>query len=1515
MQFPDSVAKMLTAAGQSDATLISGKFSSVWKQLPINQQQSIRRHLRLMKELRFKPKQEVVQYIRTVAFSGHPFLTNSFSGWLAVTDSVFRYENPPRIGKFLESSRNLFEFQSLQTEKTFRYRISASKIEFEFFTQPFDPSKDSTKIFPDSLIRKPNLYAFQLSAAVTGAVAKFVNPELMLKGLSDSLRFSFNDGVFSLSDKVLLGQQGEIVWNKFDVEPPVYTMKGPWSLSVSKPEIIFDKGHLKHPKTLPDSVWGVFSFRISGKSDQKNPKFISFWNDIQTKRIDYPGLNFRGGYSLSGNQISSESVSGLPSKLALVRDSIPKFVVRSMRYDFRDSLVVAPSAAITIYHGQDSITHPSIDFVFYTRQHRVQLSRSRSIQKDVPYQSSYFGVDFSADELRWDIPADSINLYSASNVAQVPVVIESKDHFNRNDYRLLAGVGFSFHPLALVADYAKEIGTRTFYSGDLGTRYKKLPGEIRLALEFLVQKGMVQYDPSTGVVEVSEKAIHVTNAARNKEDYDNMKILAIPDKNVPNASLSLKNGEMIIRGVENFKVSDSLNLSIKPDSSMVSLRKNRDLQFDGRITAGNFEINGKDFQFKYDSFFITLKEIDSIRFLVTERNARGQKVRRRLSNAMVNADSTGMASAKAEETTSGVIYINTPDNKSGAKIFPDYPRLNASSGGIIFFDQPQILDGIYGRSVYFLIPPFKMDSLNQQERASIGLSGALVSSGMFPVFKEKLRGMEDKSLGFIHQVPPKGYNLYNTDGKFNGTLTLDNQGIIGNGELNFLAAKVKSDRFTFYPDSVVALSQSGGIEEKRIGDKYFPQITFPEFRLKWTPKADHFGIFSLKDPFALYDSTATLKGELSVSGTGVSGNGTMLTRGSELVSEKMTFEGKNFTARESTFKVLTNDPDKPALLAEAVKLNFDLNQNFAEINPELSGTAAIEFPYAQFKTSIPSARWELDRKKIVMKKSPTVPLEDSWFYSTKKDLDSLAFSATGAEYDIPSQQLLVTGIPYITVGDARITPDQGQLLLKPNSEIGQLTNATIVLDTLNGYHRLTGGVIDIASRKSFRGFGVYEYVNALQDTFRIKMADFHRDSVGTEAGQTVAIGQVSPEQKLRLAPKVFYKGKMTMYARRPALELEGYVKLDLPKVRNYNTWLSHTQSGKEKLFYIDFDNAITEEGRKATAGIHYGRDLDLYANFVSEKRSEEDEDFFLPSGKLFYDTASKEFRIEDPRKAAGEKLSGKVFAYRDENQDVKFEGLVNLFPDQSDLKIISSAIGYGNLETDEVKLNALISADFNAGSGVFLLMAQAISDVIKNESVPEASADQTELLYKVANVVGESAATEYEKRSLAAYTSLSLVPGLGAPLVFSSVDLKWSPKHRGFYSVGDLGLSHVGRTDINGAFEGFMEFRKNEDGSPVFNVFLKASPEAWFFFGYEDDRMMIHSSVELINEQVYKKAGGGRPGSGNLVVIPGSEEETLAFVNKFRSVYLDNDQPYSLSGKSQAAGKKEKKKNEEDDGF
>lgn len=114
---------------------------------------------------------------------------------------------------------------------------------------------------------------------------------------------------------------------------------------------------------------------------------------------------------------------------------------------------------------------------------------------------------------------------------------------------------------------------------------------------------------------------------------------------------------------------------------------------------------------------------------------------------------------------------------------------------------------------------------------------------------------------------------------------------------------------------------------------------------------------------------------------------------------------------------------------EDIRLKFDLDKNFAEISPEIEGVAAIEFPYAQFKTSIPNARWDLNTQKITMTRDVNVPIENSYFYTTRKELDSLSFNAEKAEYDIKLQQMKVSGIPYITVADARITPENNEVLI------------------------------------------------------------------------------------------------------------------------------------------------------------------------------------------------------------------------------------------------------------------------------------------------------------------------------------------------------------------------------------------------------------------------------------------------------------------------------------------------------
>lgn len=441
------------------------------------------------------------------------------------------------------------------------------------------------------------------------------------------------------------------------------------------------------------------------------------------------------------------------------------------------------------------------------------------------------------------------------------------------------------------------------------------------------------------------------------------------------------------------------------------------------------------------------------------------------------------------------------------------------------------------------------------------------------------------------------------------------------------------------------------------------------------------------------------------------------------------------------------------------------------------------------------------------------------------------------------------------------------------------------------------------------------------------MTDFHLEPVTeTETSkryqrkktvasmQTVGTGTVIEDDKVVLGAGMFYKGDLTMYATKPALQLTGYVKLDIKKIKNYNTWIQYKQSGDEPMVLIAFDNAVNQDGRRVGAGLHFtAAENKLYISFLNETQ-EGDEDFFLPSGSLFYDTLTKEYKIEDREKSAGNKLSGKVFAYNDETSQVRFEGPINLLNGTKDFNITASALGQGNMETNDIRMNSLVMVNTTAAPDALTLMARDLQAVIQAEGAEEGLGDRTELLYKIADFVGERTAKEYESKSQQGYVSLGTMAETTKPLTFANVNLKWSPKFKAFYSEGSIGLSNINRNDINGAFEGFMEAKKNEDGGPVFNVFIKASPDSWYYFGYEDNRLLMYSSNNDFNTTVAKKTNSGKAKVGEMVFIPGSEEETLAFINRFRKEYYDIDVPYNLSAGT-AGKKKEEKKKEEGDGF
>jgi hypothetical protein len=714
-----------------------------------------------------------------------------------------------------------------------------------------------------------------------------------------------------------------------------------------------------------------------------------------------------------------------------------------------------------------------------------------------------------------------------------------------------------------------------------------------------------------------------------------------------------------------------------------------------------------------------------------------------------------------------------------------------------------------------------------------------------------------------------------------------------------MTSSLESEKFTFYIDSLTGTGSNFAMAkgEKDVGS--FPDAFVDKFRLKWLPKKDSMYVYNLDQPFNLYDNTATLDGTFIVNRSGGFGKGTLLTRGAIAKSEQLSFNESRFGARHAVFEISSDNPDKPALSGEDILLDFNLIENFADIGPEIEGMAAINFPYAQFKTSISNARWYLDDRTVVMNKPEDVDIRNSYFYATREELDSLAFNASKAVYNMDELELLVSGIPFINVADAKITPENNEVLILENAKIGTLYNTTIVIDTLNEYHKLYDGNIDIVSRNEFTGTATYQFVNSVNDTFAIKIDEFLLVPEETRGRQdilhTQARGYVTEDNGVVISPGLVYKGEAIMYAPDPAFKLDGYVKLQYRSNPLDDLWIRYESSETEtQEVKFNFDMARTEGNKKITAGLHYDENDALYATFVNDKKSVMDNDFFIPQGILSFDPDSSMYRIEDTLKINGESYSGRIFNLNVNTMDIFFEGPVDFNLITEDFELISSGIGKGNIEKNEYEINAFLTMDFDLPSQALTAMSQDMLEVIDLLGIPVGYGDDPQTLYKLAEIIGERPTVDYEEKSLVEYTPLvEISPRLSKTIVIPKVNLKWTPDLKAWYSTGKMAVSNVSRDDINALVEGFLEIKKNETGD-VINLFLQFSPNSWYFFNFEENRIITASSNDTYLDVIADKTNALKADFGDYFFLDGELNDALRFIDRYRSEYLGIKEPYEL---------------------
>ncbi|WP_375579457.1 hypothetical protein ABWH96_21080 [Marivirga tractuosa] len=1322
-----------------------------------------------------------------------------------------------------------------------------------------------------------------------GPIVKLKNINLKFLNTTDSIKINDVSGSLELMGNTFVAESGILTWEHLGKSPQELNAElSEFTFEVNEKEFSAEQVTLNYPEILKEPVKGFIDFKAesNSKGETNFPFFQSYKSGYDLNFVDVKGLYLTGGITLKGTTLGTSSMDNSLSTLELQGTAVKKFRAESREFIYADSSFTSEVSSVSLYQRKDSIYHPGLSLNYSVSENTLNLLKNKGNFKNAPFYASYFNMDFTADKLSWDMDSSVVDISILIAGNRVPALFESAEYFNEYRYNSLSGL-YKFHALQVVVNYSRTANRNTFYTNEIAEKTGIDERKLRSGMKLLMQNGFIKYDVVSGRIDMLNKAFHYVDSRWGRKDYDNVQISSVSSGR-PNGKLNLDKGTLDIFGVEEFIINDKLGISVEPDSGRVVLRKNRDVQFDGTVYAGNYQYIGEEFKMDYDSFLISMPKIDNIKFNLATGDNNKQSNKEQIQNQLVE--------------TAGVLYINEPNNKSAQKEFPKYPIFNATKGATVYFLGEEILNGVYDQSLYFIIPPFEIDSVSSSDPNSIAFDGIFHSGEIFPEFEEKLRVMPDKSLGFNHPLPEEGIDLLAGEAQFYGTIKLDNQGLRGGDKIEYLSSTIKSDNFTFFKDSITATGTYASIEPGDWEGVSYPQMEILNFDMRWLTAKDSLYMANRSEPFKMYDETASLEGKTIISKKGLFGLGEMTTRGSNTSSKEFSFEEQSFSARHADFRIESTDTI-PALSADDVRLDFDFQANTATVNPEVEGDAALDFPYASYKTSIPSALWKLDEKIVEMTKPTDININNSYFYSTNPDQDSLVFNATKAVYDIESQVLNVSGIPYITVADAQITPSGGEVIIGENGKINKLYNATLKLDTLTGYHNLYDAEIDIISRNKFEGNATYRYVNSIGDTFSIKMGEFSLlPAPKDEKLRTVSSGVVRKEDRMLISPGMYYKGDVTMYADRPALELQGYIQPDLQDIPNYDTWIAYKSDGSAKEVVIDFDNSTTEMGEPLQAGIHFDNvNNQLYATFMNEKRDFSDVDFFKPSGLLTYSASKNQFVIEDKGRKAGISYAGKYFAYNEKDQKLEFEGPFQFMESRKEAEFKSAGSGSGDLLSQEFIFNLMMTIEFDLPNAFTSTIGLDMLEVVQRLGLPESTKDLDRLLSKLAEIAGNSTAKRYEENIFNEYIPLnSLSSDLTKTLVLNNIDMKWSDEEQSWYSVGKIGLSNTGAQDINANIDGFIEIQKLEMGTAI-KLFLQVSPSCWYFFHYEEDRLIFFSSNEEANELIDNKSKAEKAKFGDFVFLTGDKLEVTNFIEDYRKRYFDIDAPYYLEMASEAS--------------
>ena len=1390
LQYPNDLDDYFDKSGSDKAKDAVAEFVSYYNGGRFNNKQKtqIIKLTNQMLDLNYQPSPHFENYFNAINGLVANGLVSKLDNWQKAAEKAFQ-QGKDESYDFLQMSRNVLYDKTLYQTPGIKWVANNLDVDF---------------------------------ASKTGPLFIFKTTDLFGITSGDTLEVYQTSGTYDASNNIWIGNGGKIDFTRVGLDSSkVFCELKKYRLSLADGILLGDSAKFYYHGLLSTPLYGNLEDRAMAKSlgnRSTYPRFNSYVKNFN--QLSFGRGKYTGGIGIRGDEIVCKGGDSSKAELVFLFKNKPVLKVSTNEMILRGGKLSTQKAAVSIYLEKDSIYHPQLEFSYRIENDFVSLFRDKKQGiGSTPFNDGYHKVEFYCDEIKWDLnnPAIDVDMINDDEAAR----FESINYFREIRYERIQGM-LAYNPLQRIKLYCEKNNITGFSLADYAATYRSDISALRQMMIVLNDNGFITYDETKDYVTVKRKLRDYVNAHAGTTDYDAITFQSVI-KRYPNASISLINNDLQIQGVPQFYFSDSQNVFIVPRGQLVTLKKNRNMDFSGKLRAGKADFYGNGFTFDYSSFKVRLNNVDSMKFLY-----RDEKL------------GVDLPIKSALQNIYGDLAIDHPFNKSGRKKFPGYPIFKSDVGSKVYYDKAETQQGVYDRNrFYFDVEPFTMDSLNELDLEKMSLAGTLVSGGIIPDIKYALNLQPDKSLGFKLKRTEAGYPMYGGKGRGFIDLALSDEGFFGNGELKYIASVSKSNQFIMLLDSLNALCQSFN----NIRNDIYPDVVAINTYNHWMPYKDTMLISSTDNPISFSANRAKLNGTIIYMPSSMHAYGNIDIEEAQLTSKDFWLQPDQILSEDAIFKLFDlYDANKFAFSSSSVKARIDFENRLGDFKFNQKGINTF-FNANQYVGAFDEFFWRMD-PKVIDFKSVNADGVNTYLVSVHPSQDSLTFSTSLTTLDIKDFSIYAKKVPFINVGDAHVFPDSNKVTIRTNADMDILNKAVVKADTLNKFHFIDSVTMKISGRFNITGTGRYEYVDKKKNKQKFLLNEMSIN----KAHQFTAKSDIPDSINFFVGPKIQFRGKVVLLSVIKNLEYDGYFlpihNLPLPKT----DWFRNAAVVNPDSVYINVKSPSKNLNlQTVNNGFNVSNDsAHVYSLFFSRKRNQSDPELLKVEGTLFYDEKSKEFKLGSYSKLFNNSYKGNFLSVNEDKKSIYGEGRFNLGFETTKFELSNAGNAVYSLVDTSFNMNLVMLLNFPFPQPALRIMFDTLSDQSVSAEQPKITPGfmGRALSELVADKNMNKVVEELEEDN-----TIRLINDLEKTIFISDLKLKWNTSTRSFQSVGDIGINSFDKYKLERYVKGKMEIVKRRSGDD-YTLYIQSIAGSWYYFKFQKGVMYTVSSDAAYNKLI-----------------------------------------------------------------